>query len=84
MNTWASRIRERMSELQLTQEELANKLGVTRGAITHYLSGRRVPPLRQFHKLAAVLKTDPAWLQFGAPTAPNTAIKKDRSKNTNA
>lgn len=65
MSTWADRIKSRMKELGLTQEELASKLGITRGAVTHYLAGRRVPPLRQFHSLAAVLKTDPAWLQFG-------------------
>lgn len=65
MTSWAKRIKSRMKELDLTQEELASKLGITRGAITHYLAGRRVPPLRQFQKIAAVLKTDPAWLQFG-------------------
>ena len=65
MNTWEDRIKARMKDLDLTQEELAHKLGVTRGAVTHYLAGRRVPPLRQFQKLAAILKADPAWLQFG-------------------
>lgn len=65
MNTWESRIKFRMKELEMTQEELANKLGITRGAVTHYLAGRRVPPLNQFQKLAHVLKVDPAWLQYG-------------------
>lgn len=64
-NTWSERIKLRMEELDMTQEVLASKLDITRGAVTHYLAGRRVPPLRQFHKMAQVLKTDPAWLQFG-------------------
>lgn len=76
MNTWAERVRTRMKELDLTQEDLANKLGVTRGAVTHYLAGRRVPPLRQFQKLAAILKVDPAWLQFGTTNVPNPLAKK--------
>jgi len=65
MTSWATRIKLRMKELDMTQETLAQKMGVTRGAVTHYLAGRRVPPLRQFQKLAAILKADPAWLQFG-------------------
>lgn len=65
MNTWTARIRSRMEALSMTQERLAHKMGLTRGAITHYLAGRRVPPLQQFKKLAAVLKADPAWLQYG-------------------
>jgi SOS-response transcriptional repressor LexA len=68
MTTWTTRIKLRMKELGMTQEVLAHKMGVTRGAVTHYLAGRRVPPLRQFQKLAAILKADPAWLQFGTPS----------------
>ncbi len=76
MNSWAERIKLKMKELGLKQEELAQQLGITRGAVTHYLSGRRVPPLKQFHNLAAVLKTDPAWLQFGV-TADNKKKSSD-------
>lgn len=65
-----------MKELNMTQEILAQKMGITRGAVTHYLAGRRVPPLRQFQKLAAILKTDPAWLQFGTSEEDGKAHKK--------
>jgi SOS-response transcriptional repressor LexA len=65
MNNWTDRVRSRMKELNLTQEELAAKLGITRGAVTHYLAGRRVPPLKKFNELARMLKVDAAWLQFG-------------------
>jgi len=69
-----------MKELGMTQEELANKMGLTRGAVAHYLAGRRVPPLKQFQKLANILKTDPAWLQFGTSvkniSAPTKAAEK--------
>lgn len=65
LNEWPDRIKSRMKALGMTQEALAKKMGMTRGAITHYLSGRRIPPLRQFEKMAIILQTDAAWLQFG-------------------
>lgn len=80
MNTWATRIKSRMKDLGMTQEVLASKMGITRGAITHYLAGRRVPPLRQFQKLAAILKTDPAWLQFGAANEPPSHKMSERQE----
>jgi SOS-response transcriptional repressor LexA len=65
MSTWQARMKGRMKELKLTQGDVANKMGITRGAITHYLTGHRQPPLNQFSKLAVILKVEPAWLQFG-------------------
>lgn len=87
MSSWTTRIKSRMKELGMTQETLAQKMGVTRGAVTHYLAGRRVPPLRQFQKLAAILKADPAWLQFGTPNeskhnSKNVTSKKEKSEPT--
>lgn len=79
MSNWALRIKSRMKELDMTQEMLASKMSVTRGAITHYLSGRRVPPLNQFQKLAAILKVDPAWLQYGT-TSNKETVKKGHKK----
>lgn len=81
MNTWESRIKSRMKELEMTQEELANKLGITRGAVTHYLAGRRVPPLNQFQKLAHVLKVDPAWLQYGVASSEHKSTAKNILKH---
>jgi SOS-response transcriptional repressor LexA len=73
-----------MQELGITQEALANKMGITRGAVTHYLAGRRVPPLNQFAKLAAILKVQPAWLQFGEfkneDSSHKPAVKKEQAK----
>lgn len=80
MSSWAARIKSQMKEIDITQEELANKMGITRSAITHYLAGRRVPPLRQFQKLAAILKTDPAWLQFGKVEERNLAAAKAKKE----
>ncbi len=71
-----------MKELKMTQEMLANKVGVTRGAITHYLSERRVPPLKQFQKLATILKVDPAWLQYGSTEIKGSAKKSDKKQKS--
>jgi SOS-response transcriptional repressor LexA len=65
MKEWPKRIKQRMKVMGLTQEALASKMGITRGAVTHYLSGRRVPPMKQLEKMADILQTDAAWLQFG-------------------
>lgn len=81
MNSWSNRIKERMKVLGLTQEELAKRMGITRGAIAHYLAERRIPPLSQFKKLAAILKTDPAWLHYGS-VAETSAQKKDKTTST--
>ena len=80
MTPWTERVKERMKELDMTQEKLAHKMGITRGAITHYLAGRRVPPLRQFQKMATVLKVEPAWLQFGVSSEMMASSKKVAAK----
>ena len=66
MNNWSTRLKSKMQELAITQEELANKLGVSRSAVGHYVQGTRTPPLRQLTRLAGILKCDPSWLQFGS------------------
>lgn len=62
---WPERVKQRLKELSMTQDVLAKQMEVTRGAIAHYLSGRRVPPTKQFQKLAEILEVDPIWLQYG-------------------
>jgi SOS-response transcriptional repressor LexA len=48
MNTgqkWNALAKSRMKEIRVTQEALAEKLGVTQGAIGHWLNGRREPSI---------------------------------------
>lgn len=75
MKSWIHRIKIRIKELGITQEEVASKMGITRGAITHYLAGRRTPSLYHFQKLSLVLKCDPAWLQFGVSPIKSSELK---------
>lgn len=48
-----------MKELGITQERLAERLGVTQGAVAHWLSGRREPPLDTIAKVLDALGLPP-------------------------
>lgn len=63
--TWMDRAKNQMQRLSIHQEGLAANLGCTRGAIGHYLSGRRKPTLEQLDKIAQLLNVNPAWLLYG-------------------
>jgi transcriptional regulator with XRE-family HTH domain len=70
MDTWRTRLRRRFEELKardgLTQEGLAERVGVTQGTVGHWLSGRRTPDtLATFEALANALSVHPAWLIYG-------------------
>lgn len=69
MNTsWADRAKSRMHAQGITQRALAAALSCTRGAVGHYLAGRRMPSLQQLELLAAALEVSPAWLLYGIDT----------------
>lgn len=57
-----SRIKERREEIDITQEELAKLLGVSKGAIGNYESGFSYPKIENMTKLFEVLKTDANYL----------------------
>ncbi len=57
-----SRIKERREEINITQEELAKLLGVSKGAIGNYESGFSYPKIENMTKLFEVLKTDANYL----------------------
>ena len=63
--SWMERTKIVMQSRGISQEELAASVSCTRGAIGHYLNGRRSPSLAQLNRIAAALRTDPAWLLFG-------------------
>lgn len=77
---WPERIKTRLKELSMTQEDLAKELQVTLAAVAHYLGGRRTPPLKQFQKLAKVLQVNPIWLQYGFDPFKETELAKAARK----
>ena len=66
METWQDRVRSVMKENRVTQDALTDVLGVsTRGAVGHYLSGRREPSAAQLQSLAKFLRVSLNWLLTG-------------------
>lgn len=57
MTDWKTRAKARMADLNLIQDDLKEALGVsTRGAVGHYLAGRREPSTQQMQALAEKLR----------------------------
>ncbi|WP_312380513.1 LexA family transcriptional regulator [Pseudomonas oryzihabitans] len=55
MKKWNELAKARMKEQKLTQEKLAETLGVTQGAIAHWLSGRREPDLATINRILSAV-----------------------------
>lgn len=63
--TWRDRARRLMRERRLTQEALAEKLGMTQGGLQHWLAGTRQPTLDQLNEIAHQLGVPAAHLICG-------------------
>jgi transcriptional regulator with XRE-family HTH domain len=59
----------------LTQEELANRLGVTRRSIQGYEAGR-VAPFRHLDRLSELLDRSTGWFLLGEPPASDEALQE--------
>ncbi len=71
MEAWQDRAKAVMKEKGITQESLKSVLGVsTRGAVGHYLSGRREPSIQQLTDLASHLGVRIEWLIRGEGKSP--------------
>lgn len=57
-----SRIKERRLELKLTQEKLADMIGVTKGAIANYENEVSTPKIELMFKLFSALDCDANYL----------------------
>lgn len=49
--TWYDLAKERMKALGVTQEDIAVHLGITKGAVSHWLNGRRQPTLQEISEI---------------------------------
>ena len=52
---WFDIAKTRMRESGITQEELAERLGITKGAVSHWLNQRREPRLEEIAKLLSII-----------------------------
>ncbi len=62
MATTSERLREILSIRDIKQVEITEKTGISKGALSSYLSGRYIPKQDNIYKLAKVLDVNPAWL----------------------
>ncbi|ANC80348.1 Cro/Cl family transcriptional regulator [Pseudomonas putida B6-2] len=50
MDKWITLVRDRMEELGLTQEQLAERVGVSQGSVGHWVNKRRQPKLESMNR----------------------------------
>lgn len=58
----AARLREAVDKSGLSRADLATALGVTPGALSHWITGRRACPPEILARIAEILKIDKGWL----------------------
>ncbi|MCU1734632.1 helix-turn-helix domain-containing protein [Pseudomonas sp. 20P_3.2_Bac4] len=63
MEKWIELVKIRMRALNLTQEQLAERLGVTQGAVGHWLRGKRRISLEKMNKVLVALELE---MEMGA------------------
>lgn len=62
MNTIAERIRKGMELRNLKQTDLVEKTGISKGALSSYISGRYEPKQNNIYLIAKALSVNEAWL----------------------
>lgn len=68
------RIKEAREELGLSQEDLADILGIAFQSIQQWESGKTTPRQTRMRKLAAALGKTPSWIQFGVGNAASSNV----------
>lgn len=71
-------IRDLRSKRNMTQDELAEKLFVTRQTVSNYETGRSRPDLDMLVKIAEVLECDTNAILFGTPIIQKREREKER------
>ena len=62
---WRLRLKQHMKHVGVTQEKVAEAMGVTQGAVAHWLKGRREINLTEFFDLCEHAVADPEEMLFG-------------------
>lgn len=58
----AERLQIARKKIGMTQSELANNCGYSRGRVSNWENASRMPKVEEFRQLARVLKVSPSWL----------------------
>ena len=62
MEALSERLVKAMERLNITQAELVKRTGISKGALSSYISGRYEPKQRAIYELAKALNVNEAWL----------------------
>lgn len=62
MDIFGDRLRERATQLGISNAEAARRVGLDERRYAHYVSGRREPDLATLKSISEVLGTTPNWL----------------------
>jgi transcriptional regulator with XRE-family HTH domain len=81
--TYGSRLRQAMKRAGIKQQDIADKFGVSRGAVSQWKTDTTNPSTERSMLLAEYLQVDPAWLAFGTgsidgptePTGPTELVE---------
>lgn len=73
--TLGDKITQLREEAKLTQEELADKIGITRAALSHYEKNRREPDYETLKKFADFFNVSTDWL-LGRSPFPKEELEK--------
>jgi len=74
----------RMLELGITQYDIANKIGVTQGAVSNWFSGAKGVPLHQIKQLEEVLKLLPGQLAYAERSTAGSLLEAGGKKSNQA
>ncbi|AIG00900.1 helix-turn-helix domain-containing protein [Pseudomonas sp. NIBR-H-19] len=75
MKKWYELAKARMKELEITQDQVAEQMGVTQGAVAHWLGGRREPSLEKISALLEYLGLASVFRENGAPSPAQRPVE---------
>lgn len=78
MKTIAERIREGMELRNLKQSDLVEKTGISKGALSSYISGRYEPKQNNIYRIAKALSVNEAWLMGVDVSMEKTEISNNK------
>ena len=55
MDNWIALVKANMKDRKVTQDQLAERLGMSQGGVGHWLNKRRVPSLADMNRVLAEL-----------------------------
>lgn len=83
--TWNQYVREKMQEQNLRQDDIAETMGKTQGAIGHWLTGRRMPNVNEVAQMINITGVDKVILNSDGTVEdfePNAEIVKVKKSNS--